>query len=82
MINKAAATYTTAMSGTTFSVTLSMSRYLTPSVHSTNFDDMPKRPAMIIQKVAPGPPIEIATATIEMLPRPTVPETAVAKAWK
>ena len=37
---------------------------------------------MIIQNVAPGPPIEMAIATPAMLPRPTVPETAVARAWK
>ena len=35
---------------------------------------------MIIQKVAPGPPNAIAKATPAMLPLPTVPETAVAKA--
>ena len=28
-------------------------RYLTPSVHSTNFVDMPRNPAMISQNVAP-----------------------------
>ena len=43
---------------------------------------MPIRPATIIQKVAPGPPIETATATPAMLPSPTVPESAVASAWK
>ena len=37
---------------------------------------------MIIQKVAPGPPNVIANATPAILPRPTVPETAVVKAWK
>ena len=57
-------------------------RYFTPSVHSVNFEAMPIRPAMIIQKVAPGPPIPTATATPAMLPRPTVPESAVASAWK
>ena len=34
----------------------------------------------IIQKVAPGPPKAIATATPAIFPNPTVPETAVAKA--
>jgi hypothetical protein len=34
------------------------------------------------QSVAPGPPAEIATATPAMLPIPTVPETAVHRAWK
>ena len=38
-------------------------RYFTPSVHSTNFDAMPSSPATINQKIAPGPPIEMATAT-------------------
>ncbi len=38
-------------------------RYFTPSVHSTNFDAIPRKPATINQKVAPGPPIEMATAT-------------------
>jgi hypothetical protein len=57
-------------------------RYFTPSVHSVNFEAMPSRPARIIQNVAPGPPMVIATATPAMLPRPTVPDTAVASAWK
>ena len=43
---------------------------------------MPSSPATISQKVAPGPPIEIAIATWAMLPTPTVPETAVESAWK
>ena len=47
-----------------------------------NFVDMPSRPARIIQNVAPGPPIETATATPPIFPMPTVPETAVASAWK
>ena len=41
---------------------------------------MPRKPATINQKVAPGPPIEIAIATPPMLPIPTVPDTAVDKA--
>ena len=44
-------------------------RYFTPSVHSVNFDAMPSRPATIIQNVAPGPPIPMATATPAMLPK-------------
>jgi hypothetical protein len=51
-------------------------------VHSTNFEDMPSSPARIIQNVAPGPPSETATATPAMLPSPTVPDSAVARAWK
>ena len=57
-------------------------RYFTPRVHSQNLEAMPSRPARIIQKVAPGPPSETATATPAMLPSPTVPESAVASAWK
>src|SRR5690606_34240829 len=57
-------------------------RYFTPSVHSTNFELMPSRPATIIQKVAPGPPMLMAIATPAMLPSPTVPDSAVASAWK
>ena len=52
-------------------------RYSTPSVHSANLDDMPSSPAAINQNVAPGPPVEMATATPAMFPMPTVPETAV-----
>lgn len=37
---------------------------------------------MIIQKVAPGPPRAMATPTPAMLPRPTVPDRAEARAWK
>ncbi|MFT6821176.1 MAG: hypothetical protein ACJATT_005005, partial [Myxococcota bacterium] len=38
--------------------------------------------ATIVQKVAPGPPAAIATATPLILPIPTVPEPAVVSAWK
>ena len=41
---------------------------------------MPSSPAVINQNVAPGPPVEMATATPAMFPIPTVPETAVASA--
>ena len=51
--------------------------YLTPNVHSQNFSDIPIKPDNIIQKVAPGPPREIATATPPILPKPTVPDKAV-----
>ena len=53
-----------------------VSRYFWPSVHSVNFDDMPRNPAMIIQKIAPGPPRLTAMATPAMLPKPTVAESA------
>ena len=58
------------------------SLYLTPKVHSTNLVDIPIRPQTTIQKVAPGPPTAIAKATPAIFPLPTVPETAVANAWK
>lgn len=57
-----------------------LAAYLTPSVHSVNFVDIDRSPATIIQNVAPGPPMVMATATPAMFPRPTVPETAVASA--
>ena len=50
------------------------------AVFFTLYLDIPSKPATIIQKVAPGPPIEIATATPPIFPIPTVPETAVANA--
>ena len=50
---------------------------MTPNVHSTNFVDMPRNPARKSQNAAPGPPIDIATATPPILPIPTVPEIAV-----
>ena len=43
---------------------------------------MPKNPAKIIQTVAPGPPIAIATATPAILPKPTVADKAAVNAWK
>ncbi len=57
-------------------------RYFTARVHSANLVLIPRSPAMISQSVAPGPPREIATATPAMFPMPTVPDTAVASAWK
>ncbi len=56
--------------------------YLTPSVHSQNLSDIPSKPDNIIQKVAPGPPRDIATATPPILPKPTVPDNAVERALK
>ena len=37
---------------------------------------MPRKPATIIQKIAPGPPMATATATPAMLPSPTVADRA------
>ena len=54
--------------------------YLCPNEHSTNLVAMPKSAASIIQNVAPGPPIEIATATPAILPKPTVPDKAAVNA--
>ena len=55
---------------------------MTPAIHSANFVDIPKKPAIINQNVAPGPPIEITIATPAIFPIPTVPDTAVVNAWK
>ena len=55
---------------------------MTPATHSANFVDIPKKPAIINQNVAPGPPIEITIATPAIFPIPTVPDTAVDNAWK
>ena len=59
-----------------------VTRYFWPSVHSANFELMPRKPATTIQKTAPGPPIPTATATPAMLPSPTVAESAADSAWK
>ena len=56
--------------------------YFNPKEHSTNLAAIAKKPAKIIQSVAPGPPKDIATATPAMFPRPTVPESAAVSAWK
>ena len=56
-------------------------RYFTASVTSANLVLMPRKPASIIQNVAPGPPSVTATATPPIEPSPTVPETAVDSAW-
>ena len=55
-------------------------RYFTPNVHSVNLVAIPSRPAKTIQNVAPGPPMLSATATPAILPKPTVPDKAVASA--
>ena len=57
-------------------------RYIWPREHSVNLEAMPRTPARIIQKVAPGPPIEMAMATPAMLPSPTVAERAAVRASK
>ena len=57
-----------------------VSRNSMDCVTSVSFSAMPTTPTTHIQKTAPGPPSETATATPAMLPRPTVPESAVDRA--
>ena len=59
-----------------------MRRYIWLSVHSANLLLMPKKPAMIIQMIAPGPPTLTAMATPAMFPKPIVADNALANAWK
>ena len=54
--------------------------YITASAEVKNLVDIPMRPLIHIQNIAPGPPIEIATATPAIFPIPTVAERAVVKA--
>ena len=60
----------------------SVFRYSMDNVTSTNLIDMPSKPTTHIQKMAPGPPSMMASATPLILPRPTVPESAADSAWK
>ncbi len=50
------------------------------STTSANFIDIASIPVITIQKTALGPPIVIAIATPDIVPRPTVPEITVANA--
>ena len=59
---------------------LRITRYFCPSVHSANFELMPRKPASTIQNTAPGPPTATAMATPAMLPSPTVAESAAESA--
>ena len=52
------------------------------SVTSVVLRAMPAMPIIHIQKIAPGPPKAIATATPPMFPNPTVAERAAERAWK
>ena len=45
-----------------------------------NFVDIPTTALIHIQKIAPGPPMAMATATPEIFPIPTVAESAVVNA--
>ena len=47
-----------------------------------NFVDIPIIPLIHIQKIEPGPPILIATATPAIFPIPTVADKAVERALK
>ena len=57
-----------------------VSLYLCAKVTSTNLVVIPKNAVIHIQKIAAGPPRNIANATPPMLPVPTVPESAVERA--
>ncbi len=56
-----------------------VSRYLTASMHSENFEVRPKAAQTSIQNRAPGPPANMAVATPTMLPVPIVAASAVHK---
>jgi hypothetical protein len=47
-----------------------------------NFRAIPNTPATHIQKMAPGPPSDTATATPAIFPRPIVADNAAHNAWK
>ena len=51
-------------------------------MQETNLADMLKKAMNTIQKTAPGPPKDTATATPAMLPRPIVADSADVNAWK
>ena len=56
--------------------------YIIAKEEVKNFVDIPIIPLTHIQKIAPGPPIEIATDTPAILPIPTVADNAVESAAK
>ncbi|GAT76136.1 hypothetical protein EHRUM1_03040 [Ehrlichia ruminantium] len=55
-------------------------RYLKPNVTSANFIDIPNIPISTIHKTAPGPPVETAITTPDIVPNPIVPDIAVINA--
>ena len=55
--------------------------YICASVASTKAVPAPKKAINHIHTIAPGPPKPMAVATPTMLPVPTLPERAMAKAW-
>src|SRR5690554_3206143 len=58
----------------------SFPRYIMANVQVKYFVAMPTKAEIHIQKIAPGPPILIASATPLILPKPTVAATAEDKA--
>ena len=62
------------------SPSLSFPLYIMAKEEVKNFVDIPTTALIHIQKIAPGPPIAMATATPEIFPIPTVAESAVVKA--
>ena len=56
--------------------------YIIVNVPSKNFVAIPTTALTHIQKIAPGPPIVMATATPEILPIPTVAAIALVSASK
>ena len=61
---------------------LSVLRYSIDIVTSVSLIAMPRKPMTHIQKIAPGPPSAMASATPPILPRPTVADSAADRAWK
>ena len=55
---------------------------MTASVQVKNLVAVPAMAVIHIQKMAPGPPMVMASATPAMLPRPTVLASAELSAWK
>ena len=58
----------------------SFPRYMSAKVHVKNLVVIPMIAVSHIQKIAPGPPVWIATATPAMFPIPTVLANALDKA--
>src|SRR5690606_32392733 len=57
------------------------SLYICPRDASMMADELPRKAIVHIQNTAPGPPMPIAVATPAILPVPTRPDIARAKAW-
>src|SRR5690606_2468739 len=61
---------------------LSFPRYMMAKVEVKNLVLIPIMALIHIQNTAPGPPMEMATATPAIFPIPMVEDKAVVKAWK